>query len=61
MVTYYIQTMESRRRLLFPHLSRRTGRLVTQCVMVVDVANFGPMHFGGHALGFMKEMGNGAC
>ena len=27
---------------------------------MIDVANFGPMHFGGHALGFMKEMGNGA-
>lgn len=24
----------------------------------MDVANFGPMHFGSHALGFMKEMGN---
>lgn len=30
MVTYYVQTMESRRRLLFPQLSRATGRLVTQ-------------------------------
>lgn len=30
MVTYYVQTMEARRRILFPHLSRRTGQLVTQ-------------------------------
>jgi hypothetical protein len=31
---------------------------LSQYVSVVDVANFGPMHFGSHALGFMKEMGN---
>lgn len=30
MVSYYVQNMEARRRILFPHLSRRTGQLVTQ-------------------------------
>jgi hypothetical protein len=41
-VTYYIQTMESRRRLLFPHLSFESGRHVTKFTSIVDVSTFGP-------------------
>ncbi len=58
MVNYYIQTMEGRRRLLFPQLSRKSGRLVTSYVSVVDVSRFGPQHFGRHALQFMKALGD---
>jgi len=44
--------------LLFPHLSRRSGRLISQYVSVVDVKHFGPQHFGRHALQFMRSLGD---
>ena len=50
--------MEGRRRLLFPQLSRETGRQVTKYVTVIDVAKVGAQHFGPEALHFMREMGN---
>ena len=57
MLTFYTQTMEGRRRLLFPHLSRESGRLVTKYTSVIDVSSFGPQHFGPLAMQFMRGMG----
>jgi len=54
MVNYYIRCMEGRRRLLFPALTRASGRLVTRYLTIIDVEALGPQHLGRDAWNFMR-------